>query len=181
MHNNNKVHYLLTHLFFVIAILLHRMCKILKNYSSKREKFLPLSDSYLVWRNSSSQRIACEWCMRTSTARTPRLRGALLVDHVARKSWGGGRGSRDASFSPGVTFGTQSSAIKAVCKNIQSTGISFYTGRRRRSRGITRPPGYITSSPGISRHDLLRSRGTRGRGSRGRTGGEGGQRQGAWK
>lgn len=31
--------------------------------------------------------------------------------------------------------------------------------RRRRSRGITRPAGHITSSPGISRHDLSRSGG----------------------
>lgn len=38
------------------------------------------------------------------------------------------------SFSPGVTFATQSSTIRAVYKNIQSTGISLYMRRRRRSR-----------------------------------------------
>lgn len=99
--------------------------------------------------------------MRTSAAETPRLRLSPFSRSRCAKEPGRRARLRAGSFSPRVTFGTQSSAIKAVCKNIQSTGISLYTRRRRRSRGITRPPGYITSSPGISRHDLSRSAGKR--------------------
>lgn len=99
--------------------------------------------------------------MRTSAAETPRLRLSPFSRSRCAKEPRRRARLRAGSFSPRVTFGTQSSAIKAVCKNIQSTGISLYTRRRRRSRGITRPPGYITSSPGISRHDLSRSAGKR--------------------
>lgn len=99
--------------------------------------------------------------MRTRTAKTPRLRLSSFSRLRCSNEPGRRARLRDGSFSPGVTFGTQSSAIKAVCKNIRSTGISLYTRRRRRSRGITRPPEHITSSPGISRHDLSRSAGKR--------------------
>lgn len=105
--------------------------------------------------------------MRTSAAKTPRLRLSPFSRSRCAKEPRRRARLGDGSFSPGVTFGTQSSAIKAVCKNIRSTGISLYMRRRRRSRGITRPPGYITSSPGISRHDLSRSRGGGRGGGRG--------------
>lgn len=75
----------------------------------------------------------------------------------------------DGSFSPGVTFGTQSSAIKPVCKNFekhrniplqqQGRGLSpslkcMYAHNPSAARRYR----LTNSSPVISRHDLSRSR-----------------------
>lgn len=90
-------------------------------------------------------------------------RGAFLVDHAARSFARRGRGSGILHFHLELPLAHNHPLLRPSAKISEAPEYPFTRGGGGDLASITRPPEYITSSPGISRYDLSRSGGKRSR------------------